>query len=322
MRPRTIIVGYDGRGTSDDALVLGVRLAQLAGARLILANACGGGSDAQEPAEGMLRRGLKLVPYGIAAATRAVADGPAARVLEALAEREHADLIVVGSSEGGAVSRVLIGSVGERLLRGAPCAVAVAPRGLRRRDPRSVNQVGVCWDGSAEAQEALHLAIELAREAGADLRLYSAINPLVVAFPMGPVACSLDDESIRAGVERELREVCRRVPDGLLVTGEVLDGEPARMIARQAERDDLDLLVLGSRSRGPVCRVLLGSVSDALMRMAPCSVVIVPRSSVAMHGSPGGDQSGVVRPSASRRASAAAGRSRSRSSSTGWPLGG
>jgi nucleotide-binding universal stress UspA family protein len=281
MQHKTIIIGYDGTGTSDDALVLGTGLAELAGARLILAFAYGDDESAQQAAERVLHRAMKLVPYGVAAVARAIPDSSAARVLEQLAEEEHADLIVVGSTESGHISRVLIGSVGERLLRGAPCAVAVAPIDLRKRAPRTLKQIGVCWDGSAEAEEALELAIELARAGGADLRLYSAINPLPVVSPMGPVSYVPDDAPLIERLQRDLNEVCARVPDGLLATGAVLDGDPARVIARQAATDDLDLLVLGSRSRGPVRRVLLGSVSEALMRVAPCPIVIVPRSSVA-----------------------------------------
>lgn len=283
MQHKTIIVGYDGTGTSEDALVLGTRLAELAGARLILAFAYGDDRSAQETAERTLHRAMKLVPYGVAAVARAIPDSSAAHVLEQLAERERADLIVVGSTNAGHVSRVLIGSVGERLLRGAPCAVAVAPIDLRKRAPRPIKQIGVCWDASAEAEDALARAIELAREARADLRLYSAINRLPMVSPMGPVSYVPDDAALMERLQRDLNEVCGRVPDGLLATGEVLDGEPARMIARQAAEDEVDLLLLGSRSHGPVRRVLLGSVSEALMRVAPCPVVIVPRSSIAVH---------------------------------------
>ena len=143
--PSSIIIGYDGRETSDDAAALGARLAELTDTKLILVFAYGGevvagaGGDGssftspQDDAEAVLQRGLKLVPYGIAAATRAIPDSPAARVLEEVAASEQACLIVMGSSDFGPVSRVLIGSVGERLLRSSPCAVAVAPAGFHKR---------------------------------------------------------------------------------------------------------------------------------------------------------------------------------------------
>jgi nucleotide-binding universal stress UspA family protein len=50
----------------------------------------------------------------------------------------QADLIVVGSAHHVPVGGVLLGSVGERLLIGAPCAVAIAPRGHAARESREI----------------------------------------------------------------------------------------------------------------------------------------------------------------------------------------
>ncbi len=53
------------------------------------------------------------------------------------------------------------------------------------------------------------------------------------------------------------------------------DGDPAAVLAEQAI--ELDLLVMGSRSYGPVRSALLGAISSAVMRTAPCPVLITPR---------------------------------------------
>ena len=70
-------------------------------------------------------------------------------------------------------------------------------------------------------------------------------------------------------------------PGRHLASGQVVTGEAAHALADQAEKDGIDLLLLGSRGYGPVRRVLLGAVSDALIRIATCPVLVVPRSSVA-----------------------------------------
>jgi nucleotide-binding universal stress UspA family protein len=54
-----------------------------------------------------------------------------------------------------------------------------------------------------------------------------------------------------------------------------LEGDPAAAIATAA--NDLDLLVVGSRSYGPLGAVLLGAVTRQLVRMASCPVMVVPR---------------------------------------------
>ena len=73
-------------------------------------------------------------------------------------------MIVVGSSPRGARRRISPGSTGERLLHGAICPVAVAPRGLRERPPDTpVQRIGVAYVDSPEAREALRVAAELAQ---------------------------------------------------------------------------------------------------------------------------------------------------------------
>jgi nucleotide-binding universal stress UspA family protein len=62
-------------------------------------------------------------------------------------------------------------------------------------------------------------------------------------------------------------------------------GDPVQVLEAEGE-GDLDLLVLGSRRFGPVRRVLPGSVSSELVRLAPCPVIVVPRS-VEFDASPG-----------------------------------
>lgn len=61
------------------------------------------------------------------------------------------------------------------------------------------------------------------------------------------------------------------------VESELKFGEPALVLAQ--EGGELDLLVLGSRSYGPVRRALVGGVSAEVMRSAPCPVMVIPRSS-------------------------------------------
>lgn len=64
---------------------------------------------------------------------------------------------------------------------------------------------------------------------------------------------------------------------GFPVEGDLLGGPPAETLAEACE-DGVDLLVAGSRGYGPLSRVLLGSVTTQLIGMAPCPVLVVPRS--------------------------------------------
>ncbi len=71
------------------------------------------------------------------------------RGLHEVAEQLGADVLVVGMSRKGAVGRVLLGDNARSSLKGAPCAVAMAPAGYARR-ACAIERVSVCYDGSAQ----------------------------------------------------------------------------------------------------------------------------------------------------------------------------
>jgi nucleotide-binding universal stress UspA family protein len=247
------------------------QLARLTGARLLLA-------FAGENPDDVLERGLAQLPYGVRRDTRAFSEDSPAQALEELAESEHADLIVIGSTALGPLGRVVIGSVGERLLHGSPCAVVVAPKGFKDTDLDIPEKIGVCWDGSPESELALDTAIELAGIGGGELYLLTAIDPDAYVYATYPGVFTIpDDEAMRNAAEANLSEGLARVPQGVAASGEIVVGYPASALRRRAAEIELDLLVAGSRGYGPMRRVLLGGVSERLIRKAHCPVVIVPR---------------------------------------------
>jgi nucleotide-binding universal stress UspA family protein len=89
------------------------------------------------------------LPAGIRVLERTPVASSAARGLTELAEAERADVIVIGSAAGAAEGRIGLARTAGRLLQGAPCAVAVAPPGLRETGP--FRHVGVALDGSPDA---------------------------------------------------------------------------------------------------------------------------------------------------------------------------
>jgi nucleotide-binding universal stress UspA family protein len=212
--------------------------------------------------------------------TRVVTSSSPAHGLHDLAEAEDADLIVLGSSHRGRLGRLLVGAVPERLLHGAPCAVAVAPRAFAERSRRDLAVVAVAFDGSPESKQALAFARSAATDLGADLEVLAVVEPEIIFGYAGEAAVFDKGELIEAQtkfLEREVQAAVEQSPPGLKATGDLLSGNAAEALAARAEHG-IDLLVLGSRAYGPVRKVLLGSVSANLVRDAPCPLVIVPRS--------------------------------------------
>jgi len=171
----TIVVGHDGSDSGDDAAVLGARLARATGEDLLVVtvypeeNPIGIGrvdaewvgamrDHAREVSECAKRF---LDERSVSASYHVIGSGSAAHGLDDVAEAEHASMIVVGSERHGARRRISPGSTGERLLHGAICPVAVAPRGFRERaGDTPIKRIGVSFVDTPEAHEALRFAAE------------------------------------------------------------------------------------------------------------------------------------------------------------------
>jgi nucleotide-binding universal stress UspA family protein len=135
----------------------------------------------------------------------------------------------------------------------------------------------VAIDGSPDADEALMQAIDLAECEHARLTLFSAVvAPPTAAYAgvSGEVVAMLADDA-RADAEASLRKAVELVPDQVSLTT-VLSEEPVRpTLLRQIKNGRHDLIVMGSRGRGAVRSVLLGSVSHYVLHHSPVPVLIV-----------------------------------------------
>jgi len=280
-----IIVGVDARPGGRDALALADALARLSGGELVALHAYpwdyyvsrGASSEFEGAMHGAAMETLEaeLESAGVRARAIAVPDASPGRVLHLAAEREHADLIVVGSAHRGPIGRVLAGDVTAGTLHSSPCPVVVVPAGYAQRVGR-LETIGVGYDGSPESRAALNLARKVAEAAGARLRIIDIVK---APGHDGPFAGYAPDWTEDARIRRELAEarVQRAVADvGAIATGEVVHGEPADALAFAG--DSLDLLVTGSRNYGPIRRLMLGSTSSKLVHRAPCPVLVATRS--------------------------------------------
>ncbi len=275
-----LLVGYDGSDGGRDALELARVLGAAGEASAMVVAVMPYGplpvrfaeleDEAAAAAEPLLAEAREQLE-GLEVETRAFGGGSPAWVMTDLAERHEVDSIVVGSPHRGAIGRTLIGSVAEGVLHGAPCAVAVAPRGYARSGHGPFSLIGVAYDGGPEAKAALRRARALAEATGAAVRVLTVVAP-PVALPgvagYTPVEPPEPDHVLEQGVKALGTKVAAE--------GRKLHGPPASTLASACE-DGIDLLLAGSRGYGPMFRVLLGSVSSRLIAEAPCPVMVVPR---------------------------------------------
>jgi nucleotide-binding universal stress UspA family protein len=199
--------------------------------------------------------------------------GSPAQELHELAVGEHASLIAVGVTHRGHVGRLAPGSVGAKLLHGAPCPVLAVPADASL----SIETIGVAYDGGQESLHALVTAERLAQRLHARLELVGALELPIYSEPALATDWDLEP-AVREALERELRDAADRIPS-VPTDVRVVQGSPGRSIADLS--GSFDLLVTGSRGYGPVRSVLLGGVSRYLVDHASCPVLVVPRSAGA-----------------------------------------
>lgn len=134
----------------------------------------------------------------------------------------------------------------------------------------------VAVDGSEFSRRAIRAAADLAKAMGGRLTLVNAREPAAVPGDFGwvppPGFFAAVDERSRKLLEEERAQVQH---PGLPVEVKSLEGPPGDAIAHFAESQGADLIVVGTRGRGAVRRVLLGSVADRLVHVANRPVLVV-----------------------------------------------
>jgi nucleotide-binding universal stress UspA family protein len=275
-----LLVGYDGRAGSRDALALAKSFCEGGGTELTVACVRPYWPDlvgvknfprVVKEDEHWIRRGATKILGTIPFSTKVLAGGHETAGLKELAEAEEADVIIVGSTHRGRAGSVCPGSVGERVLGGAPCAVAIAPHGLAGADT-SIEEIAVGYDGSRAATVALQRAIGLADRFHASLLVLGAVE---ISLGLAGYETRQSRELQQAEMERHLQRAVEMVPSTITAQSRLVFGAPGRSLIDAAK--DADLLVLGSRGNyGVLQRLVLGTVGAAAVRSATCPTLITP----------------------------------------------
>lgn len=131
----------------------------------------------------------------------------------------------------------------------------------------SIRKILLATDFSPACTQAYFHALNLAR-------LHSA--ELVVAYVMQP-----DGDCMHGpGYWRDMIEQIRPVDGAIIVSHALMEGDPAHELVAHARDNEIDLIVLGRQGRHDAGRDQLGSVTEEVLRQAPCSVMVarLPKS--------------------------------------------
>ena len=193
------------------------------------------------------------------------------------ARESRADLLVIGSRGHGTIASLLLGSVSSEVVDHVHCPVLVA---------RTTNLTSVVFatDGSPSAEAAERILSAWPIFAGVPIHVVSVtdvvrpwttgIAPTMYSQVLDAYAAELRE--LRVTHERLASDTATRLRDGGLVAdAEVRDGDVAAEIIAVVERQGADLVVLGSRGRTGLTRLLLGSVARNVLSGSTASVLIV-----------------------------------------------
>ena len=210
--------------------------------------------------------------------------GRAATALIDEAQRFGADLVIAGSRGHGTIASLVLGSVSAELVDHAPCPVLVA------RGSATTRRVLFAADGSPSASDAEEILARWPMFDDATVRVVS-VAEVVRPLPTG-LAPTMYRQAIDAyakdlqAAKSEHEGVARDAAGRLGTAGRTADftvrvGDAAAEILEEASSWGADLVVLGSRGRTGISRLLLGSVARNVLQGSPSSVLIV-RHATAM----------------------------------------
>ncbi len=189
----------------------------------------------------------------------------------------------MGTRGLGGFRRAALGSVSSGVAAHSPCAtLVVRPRGKKDEAGPAIKRILVAVDSSQNAQRALEAAVEMAKGLKAELRIAHVVYVPTLFWSMGVPGSAVPTDKIEADAEAVARQLLADAvkfakDSGVTSVKDELVTDlvsPYQGIVQLAERDDADLVVVGTRGNGGFKKLLLGSVANSILHYAGCSVMV------------------------------------------------
>ena len=147
----------------------------------------------------------------------------------------------------------------------------------------TISRILVPTDFSADANAAFAYAVALARKFDAPVHLLHVVEDPLAAGVWSSEIYTAEIAGLQANLVRDAEERLRRsVPDVAgTVSTEVRTGRAAKQILETAREMNVDLIVMGTRGRTGLAHVIMGSVAERVVRLAPCPVLTLRADALA-----------------------------------------
>jgi nucleotide-binding universal stress UspA family protein len=222
----------------------------------------------REEGESLLNRMASLLPLNVGPVTKRLEIGKPADLILAEAGKQ-VDLIVMGARGVGKVHELLLGSVSHQVIAHAPCPVLVVPAPMRA--PR---QALLAIEGPDDAEMAVRFLDRKPFKDSCEIRVLTVVPYAHPAWPVRAVIPESYQRDLRAQASAFVEGVAAQLTaSGYRAGTEVILGVTATEILQEAARLNVELVLIGSRRKG-VGRLVLGSVSHAVLHKATCPVLV------------------------------------------------
>ncbi|HET7483734.1 MAG TPA: universal stress protein [Actinomycetota bacterium] len=217
----------------------------------------------------------QLEKAGFTATMQVEAGHPGREIVRAASEGGH-DLAVIGGGGTSWMKRHLLGSVSNYVVHSAPTPVLV----VHEVSDREAVRILLAVDGSDHSDAAVDLVCRLVDPQRCSLAIASVVpltEPVVVGVAGSVAVIPIGEERSGhavAAAERAVEAAAERARKaGFEVEERILEGAPGPTIVGEARIGIFDLVALGARGHGRLHSLILGSVSDTVVRHCPATLI-------------------------------------------------
>lgn len=191
------------------------------------------------------------------------------------ASKNQAGMIITGRRGRKGFKRLMMGSETAKIIGHATCNILVVPRAANIEFKKII----VATDGSKHSEAAVQEAVNIAKRCGSNLIAVSVV-PSETESPFDIVHSEMQKGMI---AEKELGEAEKNIKkvkdlagaEGVTVKGFVYAGRPYEAVLEIAKEEKADLIIVGSHGRTGISKLLMGSVTEKVIGLAECAVLVV-----------------------------------------------
>ncbi len=192
------------------------------------------------------------------------------------------DVVIIGTHGRQGINRFIMGSVAEKIVRLAPCSVLT----VRCEEVSELRRIVVPIDFSVFSHKALRVAVEAAWKYNSELHILHIIERH--SFP------SIYNEGVRRGkdwlhdvkarIQEEVEELLKKLgAEGVKTSLHISEGHPSREIITYAQENNADLIIVATHGLRGINYLLMGSVSEKVVRHSQCPVLTVKSKSIVQY---------------------------------------